>query len=73
MKVCLTQKQREALAVIGRAQGKSRSALVREAVVQLLAEFEWRRNEAFAKTAGTWKDRKDLPDFRRLRREWDRR
>jgi hypothetical protein len=30
-------------------------------------------DDALARTAGLWKDRKDLPDFRRLRREWDRR
>jgi hypothetical protein len=53
--------------------GKKQSELIREAVDELIARYsESRRQEILNKAAGIWKDRDDLPDFAKLRREWDR-
>ena len=72
--VYLTEKQRDALAVLSRATGKSRSELIREAIDRFLVlPWEKHRDAVLARAAGIWKNRKDLPDFRRLRRELDRR
>jgi Arc/MetJ-type ribon-helix-helix transcriptional regulator len=71
--VYLTQEQRSGLAALSRAMGKSRSELIREAVDCLLDQARHRRDEVLRRTSGLWKDRKDLPDFDAMRREWDRR
>ena len=72
--VYLTEKQRVALAAISRATGKSRSELIREAVDRFIVlPLEKHHDAVLARSAGIWKNRKDMPNFRRLRREWDRR
>ena len=70
--VYLTQEQRAALAALARTTGKTQSELIREAVDRFLQAWRKHRDEALARTAGMWRDRKDLPDFRALRKEWDR-
>lgn len=74
IQVHLTEKQRQALAALARSTGKKQSALIREAVDRLIDQFGRSRREEFLhNAAGMWKDRDDLPDFRALRAEWDRR
>lgn len=69
----LTEKERQGLATLARATGKKQSELIREAVDHLIEQSSTqRRRAAFKRAAGMWKDRKDLPDFRSLRNEWDR-
>ena len=71
--IYLTKHQRDKLAAIAKAEGKKRSELIREAVDSLISQLGHRRREAIIrKTAGIWKDRTDLPDFKLLRTEWDR-
>ncbi len=71
--VYLTEEEREALRRLAEAQGTSQSALIREAVDRLIeestADYE---DEVLDETFGLWADREDLPDFQKLRREWDR-
>jgi hypothetical protein len=72
--VYLTRKEREGLASLARATGKKQSELIREAVDRLVKQSHRKHlDEVLARTSGLWKDRKDLPDFDALRREWDRR
>jgi hypothetical protein len=53
--------------------GKKQSELVREAVDRLIEqESRHRRETVLRETAGIWKERTDLPDFRTLRSEWER-
>ncbi len=69
----LTDEERKALAVLAAETGKKQSELIREAIDRLIEQSSARRRDAvLRRAAGMWKDRDDLPDFRALRREWDR-
>jgi hypothetical protein len=69
----LTDKQRAELAALGEATGKRLSELVREALDRFLQQSgPERRGAVLDRAAGMWKDRGDLPDFRAVRRQWDR-
>lgn len=61
------------LDTLSRETGQSPEDIVREAL-ELVADRHRlaRRRERFARAAGIWKDRDDLPDFERMRREFDR-
>lgn len=71
--IYLTENQREELAAIAEAEGKKQSQLIREAIDHLIGQAgSSRRESVLRETAGIWKDRTDLPDFKKMRREWDR-
>jgi len=71
--IYLTERQRNELAKIAKALGKKRSELIREAIDQLIDQSGRSRREAILReAAGIWKDRKDLPDFKKIRAQWDR-
>jgi len=58
---------------LAEATGKKQSELIRQAIDALLEQSADARLEASIDAiAGMWKDRKDLPDFEALRKEWDR-
>lgn len=71
--VYLTERQREELAAIAKVEGRKQSELIREAIDHLIEQAgRDRRVKVLRETAGMWKNRRDLPDFRTLRTEWDR-
>jgi len=71
--IYLTERQRDELAAIARAAGKKQSELIREAVDRLIDQAgSSRRKAVLREAAGIWKDRKDLPNFKATRSEWDR-
>jgi hypothetical protein len=71
--IYLTERQRDELAAIAETSGKKQSELIREAVDQLIGQAGSGRKEVVLRqAAGVWKDRKDLPDFRALRADWER-
>lgn len=71
--IYLTERQRDELAAIAKSAGKKQSELIREAVDHLIDQSGRSRREAVLRAAaGVWKDRRDLPDFRATRAEWDR-
>jgi Arc/MetJ-type ribon-helix-helix transcriptional regulator len=71
--IYMTKSQRDGLKAIARTTGKKQSELIREAIDRLLDEVSCgRRETVLREAAGIWKDRKDLPDFRATRAEWDR-
>lgn len=71
--IYLTEEEKSALNTISHQVGKRQSELIREAVDELIARYsESRRQEELEKAVGIWKGRDDLPDFGRLRKEWDR-
>ncbi len=71
--VYLTKRERDELAALAKATGKKQSELIREAVDLLISQsVSERRKTALSRAAGMWEGRDDLPDFRALRREWDR-
>jgi hypothetical protein len=71
--VYLTENQRNELARIAQALGKKQSEIIREGI-DLVIERSRRncRENALREAAGMWKDRTDLPDFEKMRKEWDR-
>jgi hypothetical protein len=69
----LTQSKCDELAALANATGKTQNELIREAIDAMLERYSASRRRAILDAAaGMWKDRKDLPDFRALRSEWDR-
>ena len=71
--IFLTERQRAELAVIAKNSGKKQSEIIREAIDRLIEQTgQNRKTIAIREAAGIWKNRKDLPDFRALRSEWDR-
>ncbi len=73
--IYLTEEEREALRRLAEAHGTSQSALIREAVDRLIEEQHAEQEQEkkwLDEAAGLWADRDDLPDFRAMRREWDR-
>ena len=72
--IYLTEHQRDELAAIAKTAGKKQSELIREAVNRLIDQSgRSRREVVLREAAGIWKNRKDLPDFKATRAEWDRR
>ena len=71
--IYLTEHQRTELAAIATNRRKRQSEIIREAIDQLIERTSRHRREAILReAAGIWKDRTDLPDFEKLRAEWDR-
>ena len=71
--IYLTETEHKHLASLARSSGKKQSELIREAVDKLIEQTSSeRRKRAFKQVAGLWKDRADLPDFGKLRKEWER-
>lgn len=71
--IYLTKNERDGLKALAAARGKKQSELIRVAVDRLLEQAgEARRKSTLDRAAGIWKDRRDLPDFQKLRAEWDR-
>jgi len=71
--IYLTERQRDELVSIAKVMGKKQSQLIREAVDHFIDQMSGSRREAILhETAGIWKDRTDLPDFKAIRAEWDR-
>jgi Arc/MetJ-type ribon-helix-helix transcriptional regulator len=69
----LTEDQRDELAAIAKTVGKKQSELIREAIDLLIDQAGSSRRElVLREAAGIWKDRKDIPDFKAIRAEWDR-
>lgn len=71
--IYLTDKQRTELSMIAKNTGKKQSEIIREAIDRLIDQAgQNQKKSALQDAAGIWRNRKDLPDFRALRSEWDR-
>jgi len=76
--ISLTDSQTDALRKLARRTGKTEDELLQEAVSRLIGEVgeveakRRKRLQRLRRAKGIWKDRDDLPDFEKLRAEWDR-
>jgi len=71
--IYLTEQEQTALRRLAEASGRSQSELIREAVDRYLREFSPQaQRAALLGAVGIWRERDDLPDWARLRAEWDR-
>jgi len=71
--IYLTEQERDDLRALAAESGKKQSELIREAIDSLIRKLGTKQRKAvISRVAGMWKDRKDLPDFRSIRSEWDR-
>ena len=71
--IYLTDHEKTSLNALSTATGKAQSELIREAIDHMVAQHSPAHREAvLARAAGMWKDRRDLPDFPALRKQWDR-
>jgi predicted DNA-binding protein len=71
--IYLTEEEQNELDRLSEQRGVSKSSIVREAVDEYLAKHsKEKRKEVLEYVAGIWEGRDDLPDFEKLREEWDR-
>lgn len=71
--IYLTARQRAELSVIAKNFGKKQSEIIREAIDRFIDQAGNNKKESVLQEAsGIWKNRKDLPDLRMLRNDWDR-
>jgi hypothetical protein len=71
--IYLTDEERKALRVIARRLRKTQSQVIRTAVDRFIERHIGpQRLESLRHARGLWKDRRDLPDFTKIRRELDR-
>jgi hypothetical protein len=71
--IYLTDEEQKGIRALSRLTSKSQSELIRQAIDAMVSVSQPRaRAEQLRRFAGMWRGRKDLPDFRALRKEWDR-
>lgn len=71
--IYLTTEEQQGLRQLAERSGRTQSDLIREAIDHYLLERSPDdRRALLARAGGLWAGRSDLPDFRRLRDEWDR-
>ena len=58
---------------LSKSRGRSKSAIIRDAVVQYLEQLsDAERKNRLRAGAGMWKNKKDIPDIAKLREEMER-
>ena len=71
--IYLTQQERVGLTELSKSTGKSSSEIIREAIDYFLGNRNSSSKKMILKRmAGIWKNRKDIPDFDSIRKDWDR-
>jgi hypothetical protein len=72
IEINLTENEERALREIALRTGKTEGELIHDAVDHLIRQGLPSGNSGMLRARGMWRDRDDLPDFGKLRREWDR-
>ena len=73
--IYLTKTERAQLLAMSRQTGRSQSELIREAIdlfINLNSKQSENKLASMQAIKGAWKDRKDLPNFAKIRQEFDR-
>ena len=71
--VYLTAKEKKGLSILSQRTGRSQSQVIRDALDRHFLILQ--RHEVpniLERAKGMWANRKDLPDFRKIRAEFDR-
>ena len=72
--IYLTESEKAQLEAIALTRGVTQSELIREAIDKLIEKHTpCQRLACIQQTRGLWKNRKDLPALRALRKGWSRR
>jgi hypothetical protein len=72
IEINLTENQHRALREISQMTGRTEDELIQDAVENLIKRGLPSGRPAMVQARGIWRDRTDLPDFGKLRRELDR-
>jgi hypothetical protein len=72
IEVNLTENEERALREIALRTGKTEGELIHDAVDKLIKQDLRPGSSGMLQARGLWKGRDDLPDFGKIRREWDR-
>lgn len=72
IEVKLTDSEERALREIASRTGKTEGELIHDAVDSIIKHGLPADNSGMLQARGIWRDRDDLPDFGKIRREWDR-
>jgi len=71
--IYLTEEEHKAIKAIAKRRGRTQSEVIRTAVDQYVEQHRGgSRRGLLSQARGMWAERKDLPDFGRLRKELDR-
>lgn len=71
--IYLSEEMQEELDSLSRKKGTSRSDLIREAVTEYIARrSEEDKTKKMDAGAGLWKNKKQIPNISKLRKEFDR-
>lgn len=72
--IYLTEKEQQFLKRMSKNENKPKSEIIRQAIDEYIKKHRTSSDPAsiIKKAKGIWKKRDDLPDFQRLRDEWDR-
>jgi len=71
--IYISKKMKEELDTLSRQRGTSKSEIIREAVTEYISRHsETEKKKKLRIGAGLWKEKKDLPDVTKLRREFER-
>lgn len=71
--VTLSESETQALEALSHSKGKTQEEILHDAIEQFLARHDSEtRLVALRRARGIWCERENLPDFRKLRSEWDR-
>ena len=72
IEVNLTENEERALREMALRTGKTEDELIHDAVDKFIKQGLPSGNSGMSQARGLWKGREDLPDFGKIRREWDR-
>ena len=71
--IYITEEEQEALEKLSKERNTTKSNIIREAIDQYVAEKKSQKKKSIMDFAGIWKDKKDIPDVKELREDWERR
>ncbi len=73
MNIDLTESQYQTIQAVSDVNGLDQTELIHQAIIQWIEKQQVKnRRDRLRAARGLWKNRTDLPDFQKLRNEWNR-